>query len=313
MFSARLKPLLAIALASIIWGGASPIFKWSLSNIPPFTLAFLRFSLAALFLYPFIYKQSFSTNKKFSIEKRDWPLVIFFSLSGVTFNISFFFLGLKLAPSINAALIGSVQPFLLLMVCGFYLQEKILKREILGTFISFLGILLIILSPLLLDGQMAGSSFLGNFFFFLAMLGATLQTLVGKKLFNKYPSSLPLTFYAFTVGALTFFPLFLVEYLKNPGWLGNLNPAGIVGIIYGVLFSSLLAYVLYDWGLSKIDASESGILNYLNPLTAILIAVPIFGEKITWPFIIGALLVIAGILLTERRLPYRPLYKKSKA
>lgn len=306
MFPARLKPLLAISFAAIIWGGASPIFKWSLTNIPPFTLAFLRFSLAALILYPFLQK------KFFLIAKKDWLWIFLFGFFGITINISAFFLGLRLAPSINASIIGAVQPLILLALGAFYLKEKIEKMEILGTLISLVGILVIILDPLLTNGQAAKTSFLGNLFFIIAMLGAVGQTLIGKKLFNKYLFPLPLTFYAFCVGALSFFPLFLLEYWQNPGWLGYLNISGGVGIFYGVIFSSLLAYVFYDYGLSKIEASETGVFNYLMPVTALLIAVPFFGEKITWPFLIGSLLVLSGIFLTERRLPYHPLYKKSK-
>lgn len=304
--SARLKPLLAIALASIIWGAASPIFKWSLTNIPPFTLAFLRFSLAALILYPFLQK------KFYPLEKRDFTQVFLFGFSGITLNISAFFLGLRLAPSINASIIGTIQPLILLTLGAFYLKEKVEKMEIAGTLISLIGILIIILSPFLTDSQAAEISFLGNLFFILAMLGAVGQTIVGKKLFNKYPDPLPITFYAFIVGAFSFFPLFIIEYLKNPGWLGNLDLAGGFGIFYGVVFSSLLAYVFYDYGLSKIEASETGVFNYLMPITAVLIAVPFFGEKLTIPFILGCILVILGIFLTERHSPFHPLYKDKK-
>lgn len=303
---ARLKPILAISVASIIWGAASPIFKWSLTNIPPFTLAFLRFSLAALILYPFLQK------KFYPLEKRDFIWVFLFGFFGITLNISAFFLGLRLAPSINASIIGSIAPLLLLVICAFFLKERVEKIEILGTCISFIGVLIIIMVPLLADSQSAEISLLGNLLFVIAALGAVGQTIVGKKLFNKYPDPLPITFYAFIVGAFSFFPLFIIEYLKNPGWLGNLDLAGGVGIFYGVVFSSLLAYVFYDWGLSKINASEIGVFNYLMPITAILIAVPFFGEKLTIPFILGGILVILGIFLTERHSPFHPLYKDKK-
>lgn len=307
MFSARLKPLLAISFAAIIWGAASPIFKWSLTNIPPFTLAFLRFSLAALILYPFIQKRFYALNKK------DLKWVFLFGFFGITLNISAFFLGLRLAPSINASIIGSIAPLLLLVIGAFFLKERVEKIEILGTCVSFIGVLTIIVVPLFSDGQSAEISLLGNLLFVIAALGAVGQTIIGKKLFNKCLDPLPLTFYAFIVGAFSFFPLFLIEYLKNPGWLGNLDMAGGVGIFYGVIFSSLLAYVLYDYSLSKIEASETGIFTYLMPITAILIAVPFFGEKITTPFLIGLALVITGMLLTEKRSPFHPLHKKQKS
>lgn len=307
MFPARLKPILAIAIASIIWGAASPIFKWSLSNIPTFTLATLRFSLAGLILMPFV------LNKKLSLDKKDWLLVFLFALGGTTLNISFFFLGLKLAPSVNASIIGSIQPLILLLIAWTLLKERITKMEMVGAVISFTGILIIILAPLVLSGYRGEMSLLGNFYFVIAMLGAVLQTYCGRLLVKRKGYSLLYTFYAFAIGALTFFPFFIIEYLQNPNWLGRLDLAGTTGIIYGVLFSSLLAYCLMDWGIAKVEEiSEASLFYYLNPLAAILVAILFFGEKITTPFLIGMALVITGMLLTERRLPFHPLHKKNK-
>src|SRR3989337_1766625 len=89
------KAILALILANIIWGATPPIFKWSLTNIEPFTLAFLRFFIGALILFPLI-------SGSLEIKRRDWGKLLLLSLFGITINISFFFLGLERAPSINA-------------------------------------------------------------------------------------------------------------------------------------------------------------------------------------------------------------------
>lgn len=300
--SSRYKAIIALIIANVVWGAASPIFKWSLTNISPFTLAFLRFSLAAIILFPFVY-QKFP-----QIKREDFFKIFLFGFSGVTLNIAFFFWGLKLAPSINAAVIATLQPLLLLLLGAFFLKENVQLIEVLGTLVSFAGVLIIILFPLLTDGFQAQITLWGNFLLLIATLGAVGQAFFGKQLFRKF-SSLPLTFLAFFIGAISFFPLCLYEWWHNPGWLGNLQIPGLVGIIYGVILSSTIAYSLYDWALSQIEASETGIFTYLMPITAILIAVPVFGEKITLPFIIGSIFVILGILLTERRVSYRPLHK----
>lgn len=304
MQSARYKAIIALIIANIVWGGASPIFKWSLTNIPPFTLAFLRFGLATLILFPIVFR------KFEKIDIVDIPKIFIFALSGITINITFFFLGLRLAPAINSAIIATSQPLVLLVLGAYLLKENVQKIEITGTLVSFLGVLLITLYPLLISGYQDGATVLGNFFFILASLGAVGAAFFGKQIFKKYPSP-PITWISFLVGAMTFLPLMFLEWSTNPNWLGNLESAGIFGIIYGAFLSSALAYSLYDWGLSQIEASETGIFTYLIPITSILIAVPFFGEKITWPFIVGASLVIIGILLTERRLPYHPLHKRN--
>jgi drug/metabolite transporter (DMT)-like permease len=294
--TARNKAILALIIANIIWGGASPIFKWSLTSIPPFALAILRFGLAGIILFPFVHQ------KIDSIKRQDYFKIILFSLSGVTVNISFFFWGLKLAPAINAAVLAATGPLILLLLGWFFLKEKVEKIETLGTLISFAGVLIIILSPILGNGYQAEPAIVGNLFLFLAVLGAVGQGFFGKQLFQKN-DPLPLTFLSFFIGTLTFFPLFLFELWQNPGWLSQLQFPGVVGIFYGVIFSSTVAYSLFNFGLSKIEASEAGIYTYLMPITSIIIAVPFFEEKITRPFILGSLLVFLGIIAAEKRLP----------
>ena len=296
--STRQKAILALIVTNIIWGGASPIFKYSLQNIPPFTLAFLRFEIAALLLLPFVYKEFKNTHN----EKENIKDIILFSLSGVTFNIIFFFLGLKLTESINAPIISSSGPIFIIIFSLIFLKEKFEKKEFIGSVISFSGILLIVIQPLFQKGF--DGSILGNIFLLLATLGAVGQTLIGRKLTQKYPP-LPLTFISFVIGSLTFIPFAATEV----GHLPPLDLRGIVGIVYGAIFSSALAYSLFAWGLSKMEASEAGLFTYVDPIVAIAIAYPLLGEKPTIFFAFGAIMVFAGIFIAEGRINYHPLDK----
>jgi drug/metabolite transporter (DMT)-like permease len=87
------KAIVALIIANLIWGAAAPIFKWSLSNIQPFTLAFFRFFIATYLLAPFI--------KTATIKKEHFLYLFLAAVSGVTLNISFFFLGLEYSSSVN--------------------------------------------------------------------------------------------------------------------------------------------------------------------------------------------------------------------
>ncbi len=283
-------PILALIIANIIWGAASPIFKYSLQNIPPFSLAFLRFLIASLLLYPFVHK-----NIDYPDLKNKWLWA--FALTGITINISFFFLGLKLTESVNAPVIASSAPIIILVCSAIFLREKIKKAAIVGTLLSFLGILLII------KGSLAG-----NFLLILSTLGYVASVVIGRKILTE-KNSLGITFWSFLIGTVTFLPFMLLEYFQNPGWMANLDIRGWTGILYGGIFSSLIAYVIYDWALAKLPAYRTSIFTYLDPVVAIIIAIPLLGEKITPPFIIGSILVFLGILIAEKRLHYHPLHK----
>lgn len=292
------QAILALILANLIWGAASPIFKWTLGNIEPFTLAFLRFGVAAVLLFPF----ALSSLK---ISRQDWGKLLALSLSGITFNISFFFWGLKLAPAINAPIIATAGPIFLILGSLFILKEKPKKKIIFGTLIGLFGVILIILRSLLEDGF--NPAVLGNLFFVVATVGAVGHTILAKEIIPKYPPA-TITFWAFLIGAVTFLPLFLVEVQKF-GFLTNLATPGITGLLFGIFLSSALAYFLYHWAIKYLWTQEVGVFAYLDPVVAVILAIPLLGEFPTPTYLLGATLVFLGIFVAEGRLPYHPIHK----
>ncbi|OGG20376.1 hypothetical protein A3D03_06030 [Candidatus Gottesmanbacteria bacterium RIFCSPHIGHO2_02_FULL_40_13] len=293
--------ILALIIANIIWGAASPIFKWSLQNITPFTLAYWRFAVAALLLFPFCWNH-------LNFAKKDLPKFILLALSGVFFNITFFFFGLKYAPSVNAPVISSSAPIFLYLFAIFILHEKAKLKILLGTLISFLGVFVIVIQPLL-NGQ-GMQLILGNIFFLLATIGNVIQVIICKDLLKKY-KPVTITFWSFIIGSIAFLPFYLYEVFKYDP-LHHLNINGISGLVFGIFLSSLAAYFLYAWGMEKIKAQEVGLFTYIDPLIAGAIATPLLGEEITLVFLLGAILIFAGIYVAEGRLHYHPLHKLIK-
>lgn len=291
------KALIALVIANTIWGAASPIFKWSLENIQPFTLAFLRFSIAALILLPFAWQS-------LKIEKKDMLKVVMMAFFGVTINISFFFLGLKQTASINAPLIASSAPIFIILFSMAFLKEHPKKREVLGSLLGLLGVLLIIIEPLLSNG--VDLSLIGNVFLITATFGSIIHILIAKETINKY-NPIVLTFYSFAIGSLGFIAP-LTSEINEHGFLSGINTQGAIGIVFGALLSSALAYYLFYWSMKFLPAYEVGLFTYLDPVIAILIAIPLLGEIPTATYIIGAILVFSGIYIAEGRIHYHPLH-----
>ncbi|MGB9707357.1 MAG: DMT family transporter, partial [Microgenomates group bacterium] len=172
--------VLALIISNIIWGGASPIFKFALQNIPPFTLAFIRFFFAGLIFLPLAIK-NFQR-----ISFRRWTEIFLVGFFGIFINITFFFLGLKKTESINVPIIASSGPVFLYIFSILFLKEKPRFKVFSGMLISFLGVLIIVLSPLFFDGKkILFGEVEGNFFILLATMGSVFQTLIGKDLLKK--------------------------------------------------------------------------------------------------------------------------------
>jgi len=286
--------ILALIFASVIWGLTGPIMKQTLVHVPIFTLAFIRFGAAAFLLFPFVYN-------RLAIKKGDLPLLILCAAFGVTFNIAFFFWGLTMTSALNAGIIIATGPLFILLGAVIFLKEKINRQLIVGLIIGVAGIGIIIGADALKNG--ISLSPLGDFIILLSLLSFVFYDILSKKLFKKY-SPLTITFYSFLIGAIVFFPAASYEFLNTQDWMANLPPQAILGIIYGIFFSSLLAYTVWQWGLSKMDASRVGFFYYIDPVASTIGAVVILSEKITQPFVLGAILIFLGLFFAEGRLPY---------
>jgi len=296
-----INPILALIIANVIWGAASPIFKYALQNIPPFTLAFIRFFFAGLIFLPL------AVFKWQKMSRSDFLRILLIGFFGVTINITFFFLGLPKTTSINAPIIASSGPIFIYLFSILFLKEKPKLKVFLGMLTALAGVLIIILSPIFIDNKkLIIGEIEGNLFFLLATFGAVLQTVISRPVMKKI-NPYQVSFISFIFGGLTFFPLMLQELER---WsFGQLTVNGWVGIIFGVLFSSALAYFLFYYGLSKIQAQEAGLFTYIDPVAAILIAIPLLKEYPNLYFFAGAFLVFSGIFLAEGRIHWHPLYK----
>ena len=299
--STRNKAIFALIIANIIWGAASPIFKFSLENIPPFTLAFIRFFFASFLFLPFTLKYLKQLTRKNIFE------IVVSSFFGITVNISAFFLGLAKTTSINAPIIASAGPVFIYLLSLIFLKEVMNRKVLLGMIIALLGVLFIIFSPILFDGNsFQFGEFQGNLLFLIATLGAVFNTILNKDILRKV-HPLPLTYVGFIFGAFTFLPFMLGELQS---WnFSQLDMKGWTGIIYGILLSSAIAYFLFNYAMSKLNAQEVGIFTYIDPVAAIIIAIPLLGEVPSVYFVAGSMLVFGGIFIAEKRIQWHPLNK----
>lgn len=288
------KAIFALIVANAIWGAAPPIFKWTLHDIHPYTLAFLRFAVPALILLPFM-------KGKFSVHKKDVFKVFLIGIFGVSINIIFFFQGLINAPSINAAVIISSAPVFITFYSLLFLKEKPKRKMITGSLIGLIGVLIVLSAPLILDGKIAA---IGNLFFLFAMLGGVIAVLLVRQVMKRN-DPVTITFWSFAIGSLGFVPFFAKE-VGNYGFLPHLTSQGVIGLVFGIFLSSLTAYFLQTYALKYLSAPDVSVFTYIDPVVTILVAAPLLGEFPDGVFVIGSCLVLLGILMAEGRFHYHP-------
>lgn len=303
-----MPPVVAILITYIIWGAAPPVFKFALEGIPPFTLAFIRFFGAALLLLPFTLKH---WQKVSFSQFRDIALGAFF---GITINISFFFIGLEYSQSINVHIIGSLGALVAYFLAILILHEKPHPQIMKGMIIALAGVFIIVLMPLLHVGQTGVSGknsvffeIIGNICFIISMLGGVFHAIFNKRVLKKVNSYM-VTFIGFFVSSLTFLPLMIRELQAWSFQQVTFN--GWVGILYGVVLCSAVAYFLFSYGMAKMTVQEVGILGYISPIIAVLVAIPLVHEYPNIYFAAGSVLVFTGIMISQRNPHYSKTTKK---
>ncbi len=286
--------ILALILSAIFWGASATVTKFTLIYVPPWSLGFIRFVGAAILFLPFIFKR---------IHLRDLtPTVILTALIGITAQLALFYSGLKVTTALNAGIITAFSPILTLVGARFLLSERTGKNVLFGAAIGLLGIGIII-------GQDFSSGIslspLGDFLILISVFGSVYYSIFSKKILERY-SPILTTFYLVGIGGLGFIPGAVSEFLKNPTWISDLHRSAVLGLLYTIIFSSFLAHSLWQWGLSKMEATKVGIFTYLEPIVTTITAVIFLSEKITASFVIGSAFIFAGLVLSEVHRHHHP-------
>lgn len=268
------------------------VAKVTLQEFPTYSLAFLRFALASLFLAPFF----FAERKKVKIDKKDIPKLTLIGVLMITLNITFFFTGIQKTTVINASVLTLIIPMLSVLLGWWFLKEKVYLINLAGIFAGLMGALIIVGVPRALFGDVSVQSLTGNLLIILAAIVWVAGAVVSRQMLKKY-SSLTLVAFAFLIGMITFFPLAAFEYLANPGWTARLSLLGILGLLYMTMLSSVSAYFLFEWGLAKTSVIIADLFQYIEPFVATALAVLILSESISLDFGIGAILIAVGVYL----------------
>ncbi|HUW21712.1 MAG TPA: DMT family transporter [Candidatus Bathyarchaeia archaeon] len=309
----RLISYFLLILTAILWGFAAPIVKYTLSYIDPVSFLFYRFTIVCLiFLIPFI-----MAIKKVRFSSIQLIKLTIIGILGGPVTLLLIFWGADKTTSLDASIIVAMAPILIVIAGATFLKERVTVQEKVGLLIAMLGTLITVLQPLVQGNFLARQHLVGNLLVFFSNIAWAAYSIMVKKSSSRF-SPLILTSITFFSGLLILPFLFLYQRLDLINWQRSvslptslffeIHPKAIPGILYMSLFSSVIAYTTYNWGISLIEASEATLFTYLQPIFAAPLAFFWLKEEVTAGFLIGAFLIAIGIFLTEFRKEKKELY-----
>ena len=284
--------------ATLFWAGNFTIGKFAyLENIPPNTLAFLRWCFVWIILFPFTYGEIFKL--KYEIGK-NLSVFLILGLTSVCIFTSFTYNALNYTQVINASLFNTAIPAIIILLCFLFKVEKTNKYQILGLIISVCGILAII-TRLKLDILFSLNFNKGDLTMVVAMLSwATYSALLKVKKHDV--SQLCLLQIIISFGLLFLIPVYIVELIL--GYRIEINLPFTLTLAYVVLFPGLLSFICWIKGISMIGPNRSGIFLHLMPILSAIMAMIIFDEKFMFFHLLGALFILSGILISNKKISY---------
>lgn len=284
-------------IAVFFWASTYAATKIGLEQIPPLTMAFLRSVIAMVFLLIIVLIRQ-EAKMLYLIFKNNLFFCFFTGLTGVFLLNLFQNYSMERTSSSLASVLINVNPILILIFAIFFLQEKINKNKIIGIIIGFIGMIFIVLVGQKIIGIFTSRVFIGNL---LAIGGAAswaAYSIINKKISLKYNAFI-ITLTSFIIGTILLFISSL--FLENLTIITTLSVRSWIILFYLGIFGSGVAFLCWNLAISKLDASKAAIFLYLIPVLTIIIGMTFLHESLTLFNIIGAILILSGIYISEKK------------
>jgi len=286
-------PYLLLILAVFFWSVNFIVGRAVRLDVPPIGLAFWRWSGASLLIF-------FPALRHL---KHDWkqagknlPILLLLSATGIAAFNTLVYMGLQQTIVINAVLMQSMMPVLIVAMSFLFFREKIYRLQALGIVLSLSGALSIILKG---DPSLIGSLSInrGDLLIFIAVICYAAYSVMLRRRPAIHPLSLVTI--TFVIGSAMLLPFYLWESVavRSMKW----DAATVGAVCYVAIFPSIISYICFNRGVELVGANRAGLFLHLMPVFGSIMAIAFLGESLRWYHGTGIGLIALGLVLATRK------------
>ena len=288
MSAARWSLIAAIA-TMVVWGLNFPVVKYVLEHMGPGPFLFMRFAVMPLLGFALL-AVVFRRNPRQAMPAReDWPRFAACGVLGHSAHVGIVTWGMDLSTPFSASLVLTSGPVFTLLILAWLGAERLRPRQVVGTLVAFAGIV-VFLSDKLARGVLGAG--LGDLVLLFAASLFALYTVVVRPLAERYGPVIVLA-WTLAFGAPPLIVLCAKSFIDAD--LQGLGARVWAGLVYGILVSNFLGWLVWTWVNAARGVARSAPLQYLMPPIAGLAAWLTLGETFTGLKIAGAVLALAGV------------------
>lgn len=289
-FSDPVRTGLAAAVASMCFGASVVATRYAVAQTHPVSLAFMRYSIGIFCLSPVLWRVARSSIPRRDVFAIGALGVLFFGVFPWSFSAS-----LTYNASSRVAVEIATMPLLTLLISRLRGYDRITTPKLIGQLLAFAGLFLALRPPASAQATVQ-HAWMGDALAGVTALCGALYNVLSRPYLKKYPP-LHVTSLAMLAGVLFLAPIAAMQgvfaaapVLTGTAWLALLF-LGTLGGAFG--------FTLWSWALKRSTPSRVAVFIALNPLTAITLGALLLNEAVTWPFMLGLLGVIGGIILAN--------------
>jgi drug/metabolite transporter (DMT)-like permease len=280
-----------LLLTVIFWGFSFVATKMALVYLSPVEIIALRLLLGTPVLYLVIlYKKV-----DISFKKSDYLIILMAAaILAVHFLIQAF--GLIYTSATNTAWLVATIPVFIAIMSRAFLKEKLSAIKLIGIAVATLGVLLLISKGKL--NSLGWLSSVGDWIILSSSITWGIYTIMTRNITRRYnPLAVSMA-------------ILIVPALILNGYAALTTPVSKIlslplGIILALIFLGVFCLGLAQWfwleGLSRKGATEVGVYIYIEPIVTTMAAIPLLDEKLTLFTIIGAVMIVAGVYLVQKK------------
>jgi len=290
LFTPRALAYLALICTTAFWGSTSVVSRALMDTIPPLVTAAARWGVVFAVLLPVAWRER---AQILGALKRDWRYLLFLAIVGGAPQSALVFTGLAASTAIHLGLLNSTIPVLIILISWGWHARAPRRLEALGLCASLAGVLLI-----LAHGDLGALVHLqfnrGDLLMLAAMVVWAIYTLG----LQRRPRSLSLFAFVFVMallGEVLTLPPAIYQWVQTGGV--RLGAGELAGLFYIGALATLVATVLFSYGVERVGAVRAGILIHLMPVFASVFAALFIGEQLQLYHAGGFVLVAGGAIL----------------
>jgi len=289
---------LLLCVSALAWAGNFIVGRYVHDQVTPITLSYGRWALALLILLPFTLR---GVLRQLELVRTHLKLFALLGLCGMTLFHSFVYAALESTSAINAALILSLTPVIIVLLSWVLDRENIGLVQAAGIGLSVVGAGILITRG---DASVIRALDFnrGDLWMLVAIPNWALYSVLLRR---RPPTVEPMVLLTVTIAAgLAFLtPAFVFEIARGPDF--HFSGKTVASLVYVALFASVIAYICWNRGVSVVGANRAGLFMHLVPAFSAVLAIAVLAESLLLYHGVGIGLIIAGIYLATSRNPLR--------